>query len=351
MLPSSWPKWVVAPLALGIVGLVVVLGLVLGSVALAVSPQAPPTPTTYRLPYALEGSDGCVACHVDTDSRPPHDRLGCVTCHEGDGEVEDKLSAHEGLVADPTDAEFVEDACLSCHHSVRSEIPEHYIHAPHEKLISAIEEGEELLGCSVCHGGVAHGESPVGNHDDRQECIECHVELGLPEEWLECAGCHTNPHDVNDTVKCDSCHVSTRVWSRIRLDSHPTELVGRHAELYCFECHVWPNMVEFSDYACEDCHAAPHVFKDQPCRECARCHESQSDWGEVEPASFDHSGIWDYHVGAHVDVGCRGCHFEGYEAIPDDCGSCHALDPDTCSSDQACSDCHLSDASWSDVGP
>ena len=56
-------------------------------------------------------------------------------------------------------------------------------------------------------------------------------------------------------------------------------------------------------------------------------------------------------VGAHVGVGCQGCHLEGYVAIPADCGSCHMLDPDTCSLDRACSDCHLSDTSWSDVAP
>jgi hypothetical protein len=64
---------------------------------------------------------------------------------------------------------------------------------------------------------------------------------------------------------------------------------------------------------------------------------------------LDHTTVWDFHVGVHTTVHCQGCHFQGYEDIASDCGSCHELNPETCDPEQACVDCHASDAVWSDL--
>jgi hypothetical protein len=43
-----------------------------------------------------------------------HARYGCIACHGGTGDIDDKEAAHEGLVHDPSEG----DACATCHRQV-----------------------------------------------------------------------------------------------------------------------------------------------------------------------------------------------------------------------------------------
>ena len=378
MLPSHWPKWILIPLALGLTVLTIGIGLMLEPAVQAITPQIEPTPAPTslppRLPYAAPLSDGCVDCHTDEaalqesgaegeelqrafiepdDVVSLHGRLGCVTCHGGDGQTEDKDTAHYGMIDNPSHYQEAGKICLSCHHSMRTDVPEHYIHTPHERILWGIREEVEVCSCSNCHGPVAHGEHPVGTHEgltaSRDYCIHCHEEKNVPPERMECAGCHIGPHDEAAQTDCDDCHASIELWSKIELAIHPQmELHGRHEELHCFECHIEPHFGEVDDYTCRDCHALPHeTFGTE--ENCDQCHTDGGDWADIEEGAFDHTEIWEYHVGVHDTVACQGCHFEGYEDTSADCGSCHALDPNTCNEEQTCTDCHVSDVSWSDT--
>ena len=42
-----------------------------------------------------------------------HGKVGCVICHGGDSTAQDKLVAHQGLVADPS-----EGNCRACHKDI-----------------------------------------------------------------------------------------------------------------------------------------------------------------------------------------------------------------------------------------
>ena len=368
MLPSNWPQWTLIPIALALTVLAVVLGLVLDPAVQAITPHAEPTPTRAHLPYAAPLSGGCVDCHTDETALQEsgasdadiqrvliqsdevmslHGRLGCVTCHRGDGQVEGKEAAHEGLVSNPSSYDEAGTYCVACHHSMRTDIPEHHIHTPHERILWGVHEGEKVCSCSNCHGPVAHGEAPVGTHAGLAEyCIHCHEEQDVPPERLKCDGCHISPHDVTD-LDCETCHNSTETWGDTDLAIHPMELNGRHSELHCFECHTQPLFRTISDYTCQDCHTAPHEFGTG--QNCGDCHNDGYAWSEVKEGAFDHTAMWDYHVGVHTTVACQGCHFEGYTAISADCGSCHTLDQDTCDAERACTDCHQSDIAWSDT--
>jgi len=368
MLPSHWPRWTVVLTGFALIVFTILIALVLEPAAQAIAPMPTPTPTLSRLPYAAPVSGGCVDCHTDEEAlqasgaegeelqrvsiQPDevaslHGRLGCVTCHGGDGQADDKDGAHEGLVTNPSDYREAGKICLACHYDVRNDIPEHYIHTPHERILWGVREGEEVCSCSNCHGPVAHGEHPVATHEGLGDyCIHCHEERDVPPERLKCDGCHIGPHDVTD-LDCEMCHLSTETWGDTRLAIHPMELNGHHAELHCFECHTQPLFRDVVNYTCQDCHARFHEFGQE--QDCGDCHYDGYAWSEVREGSFDHTAIWDYHVGVHNTVACRGCHLEGYTSIPADCGSCHEPDPDTCNEEQPCTDCHLSDVAWSDV--
>lgn len=347
MFPSHWPRWTIILLGFALVVFAILLALAVEPAAQALAPQPTPIPTVFRLAYAAPLSGGCVDCHTDEarlrasgGSDPDvqraliqadevmslHGRLGCVTCHRGNGQTDDRTAAHEGLVSNPSDYREADEVCLACHADVRTDIPEKHIHTPHERILWGIHEEREVCACSNCHGPVAHGVAPVGSHSGLAAyCIDCHEQRNVPAERLQCTGCHISPHDV--TLDCEICHTSTQTWASTRLALHPMALNGRHAELHCFECHTQPLFRTISGFDCGDCHTAAHEFGAE--QGCSDCHIDGAAWSQVREGAFDHTAIWrDYTVGTHAQVACRGCHLEGYQTPPPpDCGACHQQNP------------------------
>lgn len=349
MLPSNWPKWILIPIALGLTIVTIILGLVLEPTVQAIPPQTEPTPKVAdfpaRLPYAAPLSGGCVECHTDEtnlknagadeanlnqvliesdDVMSLHGRLGCVTCHSGLGTTQNVDAAHQDLIANPSTPDEAGTYCLACHHDLRTEIPEHNIQTPHERILWGIHEDEEVCACSNCHGPVAHGEEPIRTHEFLASyCIDCHEEQNVPPERSKCSGCHIGPHDVAEAMDCETCHRSTETWSVVELAIHPIELSGQHADLECFECHTQPNFRKISGFTCIDCHTQPHEFGSN---NCAECHESGGNWSTIQEGAFDHTEIWDKYE-LHEEIACEGCHFQGYD-LPTDCDYCHGESED-----------------------
>ncbi len=285
---SRWFPWVAVPVALLLVLGVILVGILLEPALQAVMAQPEPTPTPELLNYRAPQSVGCIHCHVseaalratlgpDADIshlliRPDemyslHGRLGCVTCHGGDGYTEEVAAAHQGLVPNPSDYREAGRVCLHCHADLRTDIPEKYLHTPHERILRGIQEGWEVCACSNCHGPVAHGVEPIASHEGLAVyCIDCHTARNVPPERLKCYGCHISPHDIE--LDCETCHRSVSTWAQVRLAIHPTELTGGHAGLSCFACHEKPAFRTISGYTCKDCHQRPHEFGGDNCELC-----------------------------------------------------------------------------------
>jgi len=347
MLPSHWPNWILIPIALGLTLLTVLVGLVLEPAVQAITPPMEPTPEVAsfppRLPYAAPLSEGCVTCHTSESALRDagaddsavervllredspmtlHGRLGCVTCHDGIGTPQNVDAAHEDLVVDPSHPDSAATYCVSCHHELRSEFPEHSLEAPHDDILVGIRQGLDVCSCSNCHGSVAHDVDPLTSHDTlaaaMDMCVDCHEEENVPEAALSCSGCHVGPH--SERTDCETCHASTDIWSKIELASHPMALNGEHATLECYECHIKPDFGNITGYACADCHIKPHDFGGE---DCTQCHVDGGDWGTINEAAIDHLAIWEAYR-YHEDVDCQGCHFQGYE-LSTECSSCHTL--------------------------
>jgi hypothetical protein len=352
---QQWPRWAVVPIGLALAGVAVLLGLVLEPAGYALAPgKIVPAPTLPAVDYARDISTGCHACHFSLPAlessavdparaedyvinpaslRTPHGSLGCLACHGGDGQAEEKEDAHRGLIRDITEAR--PEQCIICHNDLPDQFPEDELLVPHNLVENKIVHGEPgSLHCSDCHGGVGHGFDLTSGeiacsmmvcvdcHATQDQCESCHEQGGTAAEMSGCHLCHEGPHDVVDTLTCPCCHTSVVTWTEIDASSHPVELPGHHGETPCFECHTWPDFRGLH-YVCIDCHELGHTeWGDE---DCTQCHDPGATW-DIVAATWDrHIEHWDMYKGDHLEVACEGCHFETYTDLDPSCDTCHEM--------------------------
>lgn len=369
---SKWPQWTIIPLGLGFAMLAIVLGLLLESAAVAVTPEhATPTPTMPTIAYSEGISEGCHNCHftlsaleesaddpsdaavylIEADSiATPHGKLGCLACHGGDGEAADKVIAHEGLIADMSAQD--PEKCVICHEDMPDEFPNDRLRLPHGEIIERTTHGEPCgVHCSDCHGGVGHGFDPVSGEKfcSMTVCLDCHEEQNLAIQLAECDACHLAPHTEAIPLSCYTCHTSTQAWQEVDASVHPVALVGKHAETACFACHQYPNFVGLSD-TCSDCHESNHTEWDA--EDCAACHDPSDGWVFAASGWEGHAELWDQYKGQHLKVSCNGCHFMGYDLDPS-CTTCHQVPSshDDGRAENDCTVCHQADQPWDANAP
>lgn len=366
----QWPRAAAILLGLGLAGLAIVLGLLLEPVGYALSPgHAVPTPTLPAIKYGQTTSDSCRACHFSlaaleesaTDTATvdpyliepasmaqPHGMLGCVSCHSGDGDAEDKEAAHQGLITDLTTKQ--PEQCLICHRDLPSDFVNDRLRVPHVVISDRVEHGDACqVHCSDCHGAVGHGFDPTTSqkfcsmtaclacHAEEDACLDCHQQNGPEIGMTGCDVCHIGPHDVADTITCNCCHISTKTWYEIQTDIHPVSMSGKHDEIGCFECHTWPNFRGLR-YVCTDCHEPAH--KNWGTHSCPECHDPGESWDTVADIWSGHSEHWSQYRGQHLDVRCRGCHFETFTDLDPSCDNCHAPPESHGSENNDCLECH-----------
>jgi hypothetical protein len=364
----KWPRWTIIPIGLGLAGLAIVLGLLLEPAASALSPNhVMPEPTMPTIAYRNGSSDSCHDCHFSlaalesSASDPnaadevlieaesiitPHGRLGCMTCHGGEGQASDKATAHEGLVADMSAQD--PKKCVICHNELPDEFPNDRLRLPHGEIIRRIQSGEPCdVHCSDCHGGVGHGFDPVSGEMfcSMTVCLDCHQERQLEVQMADCDACHLGPHDVAVSLTCNDCHTSTEVWANVDLGIHPVKLPGKHGETACFHCHQYPDFKGLNNL-CTDCHTSGH--EEWGNGDCADCHDPGGTWEMVAESWDGHAEHWDQYKGEHLKVSCAGCHFDGYGGLDPSCTSCHKV-PENHEGTRAeadCTQCHQADAAW-----
>ncbi len=330
---TRWPRWAVPIVGMALLLLTVIVVVLLQPVVRVAGLEAEATSTLSTGIFARSRSEECWTCHLDqtalsqagADSQEldrltivpdppeaPHGRLGCVTCHQGTGGTEDHSAAHVALISDPSQAGS--RGCLSCHHDLPDRFPQDRLRTPHDQVVHGQVED---VYCSDCHGGVGHGFDPVSGEVicPMGVCLDCHQARQLSSQLAKCNSCHISPHQAVADLECNDCHRSTELWQEIV--AHPLELMGKHAQAQCFDCHQKPDADGRLTSRCSACHQSPgesHFGSD-----CQDCHVPTSFKDAQLPPEMHPVPL----VGAHQDVACSGCHSEGQERQESVCSDCH----------------------------
>ena len=244
-----------------------------------------------------------------------HAQLDCLECHGGQYSA-DKEAAHEGMIADPSEAP--ESTCGECHPDVVSAQPDslHVNQAGYWTVLgerSAPEHHpalEEMFGnhCASCH----------------TTCGDCHVSQpsGVGGGFIDG---HLFQRTPSMTRNCTACHGS-RVGN---------EYLGKHEGILA-DVHFREGRMN-----CVDCHAAQEMHG-QP-TDCAECHPAPEDAAAPPPADHRYAGLQypgceschpttitgqdgiEMHAVHGADLSCQVCHSVSYS----NCDGCHVAISET----------------------
>ncbi len=209
----------------------------------------------------------------------------------------------------------------------------------------------------------------VSSHAEvESECSSCHKRFRRSEQKALCIGCH---EDVGDdlrsetgyhgkfgdarTNQCAACHtdhegrgadivgLNESTFDHLYTDF---ELLGKHLDALCVDCHEPSAKHRDATGTCIDCHQEDDVHRDSLGSGCVDCHNPTA-W---EDAEFDHD-VTDYPlVGHHLETACLDCHEDPtYLGAPTECYACHkADDAHDGRSGNECGVCH-SPIDWDDT--
>ena len=189
----------------------------------------------------------------------------------------------------------------------------------------ATDDGEPIrLHCNICHSipvTVGEGDRPPDMPLSSIQEPASHVEPNFMADHRfqangDCEVCHGEVEfGADDSSFCASSSCHGKAWPLVELDAafeHPIELEGKHAEVWCHDCHEG---VRKPEYKCANCHEPPEPHFGDTCEDC---HTPQgfegADWGSFEhPLSLE---------GAHAAADCSDCHVEGQQ-LTGSCADCH----------------------------
>lgn len=249
----------------------------------------------------------CGDCH-DGDKKHRETESECVNCHAEDEPHQDKMG---------TD-------CASCHQPI------------------------EWLDAKFDHDTTEY--ALLGKHKEAA-CMDCHEDRTFPAPPNECFDCHAedDAHNGRSGNQCASCH-NPSDWHDSSFDhvrDTDFDLLGKHAEISCGDCHTENPFEDVMDMACVSCHLEDDEHDAHNGEQCDTCHSNNS-WPETK---FDHDTDTDYKLlGAHGEIACADCHVEPiFEvALSTTCDSCHAKDDaHEGSLGTVCESCHT-EVNWQD---
>ena len=230
-----------------------------------------------------------------------HNARNCIGCHGGQGEVDDKEAAHEGMVRDPLLSGA--DVCADCH-SEQEKLSETSLHRTVQGYRTIMgERGLDLTNpvaqeafdnhCSTCHTtcGECHISRPraaggglVAGHKVKKvasisyTCLACHGGRVGPEYQGKNEGVQGDVHWLKQGMPCIACH------SEAELHGDGTPYKHRFdgpMSPSCLDCHeiggaddsVAQHAMHADTVACQVCHSAGEY------KSCYNCHVGTDDDG------------------------------------------------------------------------
>nr|WP_320014108.1 rhodanese-like domain-containing protein [uncultured Desulfobacter sp.] len=227
-----------------------------------------------------------------------HGQVGCTTCHNGDGDAQDKASAHKGMIAQPS-LNNLDDACADCHEDIVRSISEslHFNLSTFKTIVDSRSDGSS-------------GE--ITDMARERHCGYCHT---------SCGGCHVSRpksvgggfvdgHNFNKRPRildqCTACHGS-RVGNEYLGKRGQGDVHALKGNMHCVDCH---KADELHAAAPKDLPGRYHLAEQVKCKDCHK--------------DLEHGSIRDHTIHAGK-VQCQVCHSQTYT----NCYSCHtATDKD-----------------------
>ncbi|MCI0519357.1 MAG: cytochrome c family protein [Chloroflexi bacterium] len=255
--------------------------------------------------------------NYDEFSQNVHGQQPCMDCHGG-VQSSDKDTAHEGLIARPSDGPAT--ACSDCH----PDVAEHYPSALH-----ASQQGyfTRMYKRSVPENHAAL-DTMFGNH-----CASCHTTCGdcHISQPMSVGGGFFNGHLIEKTPpmtrSCTACHGS-RVGKEY-LGKHediPGDVHFREGRMNCVNCHGSAEL-HGEPAACDSCHPGPqpeaaegeqpaevhmpadHRYAGYQTPSCETCHARATTGTDGVAMHAEHG----------ADLSCQVCHSITYTS----CDGCH----------------------------
>lgn len=274
----------------------------------------------------------CITCHAKEN---PHEftdvkLIDCTICHSFDNRKVPNLGVTKfdhDKTAFPLEGNHLRNACTACHKDLkRFKIEDRNFKDcsgchkdSHRSVISATRK------CQSCHDEKVkfavtkfdHAKEtkfPLRGQHGKNRCKDCHKIDSPPEKpKIVCSGCHQDIHKGRfGKETCDGCHPDGGPgWREMRY-AHDKKtkfsLTGRHAEIFCTECHRNRDPKNFELHKttnCADCHRHQEAHCGQfGLENCGRCHIRGGD----RTSKFDH-GLTRFPLErAHALVSCARCH-------------------------------------------
>jgi len=239
------------------------------------------------------GGDGFKAYKASS-----HYKTGCVGCHKGTDNTDDKTLAHSGdFIRHPS--LFSEETCGTCHKAIVDNFKTSIHHGMGQKRKVTLRSGlsgpddfdklpaHQIEGynknCATCHascgechivrppiggGGLSNGHSFNKTPDMVTVCVTCHVSRGGHAYLGVASGTSPDVHLTKAGYKCIDCHNAdelhgdgTKVEQRYAYTKLPT----------CEKCHTsiatknTYHAMHYKSFNCQTCHS-------QDYNNCGSCH-------------------------------------------------------------------------------
>lgn len=257
-----------------------------------------------------------------------HKKAKCKTCHEPRRITKTsikKLLKHKnksrtflGLPKKCKDCHFDEHRgqlslkCQACHSEKAFSPAEGF---KHSKTDFVLKGKHKKVDCEKCHDKDRDTKTPATAFPGPVSREFAHYQ---PIESKRCTDCHDDPHRKRFGSRCTDCH-SELGWKRLKTKAvkrrgfhsktrYPLE--GLHELVVCDACHLplgkRKKVFRGLKYKrCDNCHLDGH--QEQVKGDCSDCH----DLNGFLPANYDataHAKTAYPLQGAHLAVGCAGCH-------------------------------------------
>ncbi len=227
-----------------------------------------------------------------------HYAIGCVGCHNGTDNTDDKVLAHSGDFLRHPSMEY-QEKCGTCHEEITNNFVTSIHHGTGQKRkvamrsgLSGADEFDQLpahqiegynTNCATCHGtcgtchvnrppagggGLAKGHNFTKTPDMINTCVACHSSRGGHAYLGQAAGTQPDVHLTALNFNCLSCHSGHEMHG----DGQPVEQRYAYDKMpSCGDCHAGINTsntyhaIHINDFNCQVCHS-------QDYNNCGACH-------------------------------------------------------------------------------